>query len=264
MRLFEINPKVYTTEHALSQEAGQILAQGFGGQIVPPVTLLPGLAIAYGILRGTGEIIKTAEEHEHPYLYVDHSFFPKTRSNVMKGDWSGYLRLIKNGRYIHDVGDVPGDRFASLKVPVKPWRKTGESVVIAPMSRFVAHHEFGSTEAAKIWLQRTIESLTQVTDRRIVIKPKDDVKPLKQVLKDEKAWCLVTHDSMAAVEAAVQGVPVFTSKENAAAPVANFEWNRIEAPIMPEREQWLHNLAYMQFTGQEIVSGYAKEILYDE
>lgn len=260
--IFDVRPKVYVTDHSLSQEASQILAKGFDAQMVPPVTLLDGLAIGYGILRGVGNIIHQAEEANRPYLYCDHSFFSQTRSQVQKGLWNGYFRLIKNGRYTHDVDNVPSDRWDALSIPLKPWRTNGSKVVVAPMSKFVAFHEYGKMDAANLWLQQIMTVLTEVTDRPIEIKPKDSEKPLKYALED--AWCLVTHDSMAAVEAAILGIPVFTSKNNAAAPVAEMDLERIEAPHTPDREEWLRKLAYQQFTVEEIKNGTAREILYGE
>lgn len=255
--LFDIRPKIYTTNHQLSAEMSKYLSTGFDGQMVPPVALLDGLAIMYGILRGTGDIIRVCEELNHPYLYCDHSFFNQTRSNVAHGNFSGYFRLIKNGRYFNETENKPLDRWRKLNITMKPWRKTGSKIVVAPVSAHVARLEQFDPHA---WLQATVATLAKFTDRQIEIKPKDGDKPLSAVLKD--AWALVTMDSNAAAEAILHGIPVITSSKNAASPVGLTDLKMIEEVITPEREQWAANLAYQQFTIEEITNGVAKEILY--
>ncbi len=250
-----VRPKFYRTDHFLSQHVGHHVCQGFDAQSVPPVALLPGLAIVYGILRGCGDIMKAAEEAKQDYLYIDHSFFKQTRSNA---DEFGYYRCIKNGRYHHPIADMPSDRFEQLDIELKPWRTHGDHIVVVPISTFVAEYEGID---GREWLRRTVATLVRFTQRDIIIKPKDTDQSLAETLKN--AHALVCLDSNAATEAIISGIPVFCSKQNAAAPVADEVLNMIETPQMPHREQWAYNLAYQQFTLAEIASGYAKKVLYD-
>lgn len=259
MKITEIKRFVYETQHPINQAVSKVLAKGFNARTVPPVVKLDGLSIFYGILRGTGEIMQQCEQDGSPFVYCDHSFFSQTRATVGRGDYSGYFRLIKNGRYSHNTQDHTDDRWLDLDIDIAPWKKDGEHIVVVPLSSYVAKLNGIDPQA---WLGQTIHAISQCTDRDIVIKPKDSDAPLSHVLK--RAHALVTLDSNAAVDAAVMGVPVFTSTINAAAPIANFNIADIETPNYPDRQQWLNNLAYQQFTLSEILNGYAMNVLYGD
>jgi hypothetical protein len=71
----------------------------------------------------------------------------------------------------------------------------------------------------------------------------------------EGAHALVTHGSIAAVEAVILGCPVFVHPDSAAALVGRTDLKMIEHPLMPDRTKWLHSLAYSQFNERELVDG---------
>lgn len=240
--------RVYVTNHDVCKEMSEILAQGFNAQKVPALALLPGLALMYGILRGTGDIIKECVDSDHPYIYCDHSFFSQTRYS--------YYRLIKNGRHTHKTKDYDDDRWRKLGIEVQPWRTSGKHIVVVPMSSFVG--EFEGIDP-KVWLAEIVGQIANFTDREILIKPKDSEQSLDATLAN--AHALVAYDSNAAVDAAIRGIPVFTAADNAAFAVSSPFINNIETPEMPERQQWLNNLAYQQFTHDEIKRGYARKVL---
>jgi hypothetical protein len=48
---------------------------------------------------------------------------------------------------------------------------------------------------------------------------------------------------------------VFTSPASLSAPVGNFDLANIEKPLRPERQQWLNDLAYTEWTVEEIKQG---------
>lgn len=252
---------VYTTDHPINKRMSSSLAKGFGAQQLPAVRLFPNRsAIVYGILRGTGDIIRSAEEANIDYLYVDHSFFYQTRSDVSNMDFSGYFRIIHNGRYINRLKDpnlvLPSDRLNRLKLPIKPWKKDGKHIVLVPMSSYTG--KFTNVNPTQ-WLNHMIGILSQFTDRDIIIKPKNDGREFQEVLKD--AFAVVATDSNAAVEAAIAGIPVFTSTTSAAYAISEVALQNIEQPKYPDREEWLKLLSYSQFTLAEIESGFAKETL---
>ena len=78
--------------------------------------------------------------------------------------------------------------------------------------------------------------------------------------------CLVTYNSIAAVEALILGKPVFVMGPNAAEPLANTDLSKIEKPVMPAVEmvrKLCCNLAYGQFTPGEMIDGTAWSILQE-
>jgi hypothetical protein len=62
----------------------------------------------------------------------------------------------------------------------------------------------------------------------------------------------------------LNGIPVFTGPESLAAPVANLRLARIEDPNMPDRQQWANNVAYTEWTIEEIAQGLPLARLIDK
>lgn len=266
---------VYSTGHVLNEQMSASLAKGFKAEKRPacyrtvhatlngaryefvPVSPRPDtLSVVYGILRGTGDILKDCERDRQDYIYCDHSYFDACRSNIPEGKLDGYFRLVPNDRYFRYGGQMPSDRWDALGIQVKPWRKAGKHIVVVPVSKFVAEYRgFDPQE----WLKDTVEEIRQHTARRIVVKPKDADQPFASVL--EGAWAVVTLESNAAVQAIINGVPAFTSVSAAAAPMACQDFALLEDPPMPEREQHLWDLSYQQFNRAEIQDGTARGIL---
>lgn len=263
---------VYTTGHFLNERMSLALSMGFKARRKPacarvvtdsghefvPVSPEEGFcSMAYGILRGTGHIFKACESKDLDYLYCDHSFFGATRSGGTTS--SGHYRLVPNGRYYTHLGNMAHDRWKALGIEVQPWRKTGSHIVLVPVSKFVAaYHGFDSHD----WIAKMISEIKRYSSRPLVVKPKDSDKPLSEILKD--AWALVTMDSNAAIDAAISGIPVFTSPDAAAAPFGLSNLARMESPAMPDRTQHLANLAYQQWTAEEIRTGKAARVLQEQ
>lgn len=86
-----------------------------------------------------------------------------------------------------------------------------------------------------------------------MIRDKESRRPLHADL--DGAHALVTHGSIAAVEAVVLGCPVFVHPDSAAALVGRTDLKMIERPAMPERQSWLNALAYCQFNERELIDG---------
>jgi hypothetical protein len=111
------------------------------------------------------------------------------------------------------------------------------------------------------WNATIEDRIKAVTDRPIVIRKKPTnpaamlaAPPLDQQLAE--AWCLVTHSSTIAVQAALAGVPVFVEPTNAAAPVGRTNLDIVN-PVRPEREGWIAALAWRQWSSAEMHRGEA-------
>lgn len=249
--------KCYTTEHYISKIVMSAFAQGCNGQRVPPTRLLSGDAALYGILRGTGEIIKECEKVGRTYWHLDHGYFNS-------GHFEGYYRVTKNGQQYIKSGEYSSDRWDKQNIELQPWKKEGSHIVLCPLSRHVAHYL--GIDSHK-WLKETEAKLKENTDREIVIKPKDDVMSLEQVLHG--AHAIVAYNSNALVDAIILGIPgfstaPFTALPSSTYPLGNTSLDNIENPEYRDREQWVYNLAYQQFTLNEMRTGEAWRILNEE
>lgn len=143
---------------------------------------------------------------------------------------------------------LPNDRWKKLGIPLEPWKKGGRHIVVAaPTPTYQKFH------AIEGWFETTLRTLGKVTDRQIVVRFKDSTRPLQADL--EGAHCLVAHGSIAAVEAAILGCPVFDHVESAAALVGLTDISKIERPIYPDRHDWANSLAWSQWNEGELTSG---------
>ena len=129
------------------------------------------------------------------------------------------------------------------------------------------------------WLDKTLATLKQHTDRPIIVKNKgynpiigydkhggfrvegkDNTKPSGPIDWND-AYAIVTYNSNITLEATTRGIPCFTHEHNACAPISETDFSKIEAPKYVDREPLYYSMAYGQFTAEEISNGYAWKIL---
>jgi hypothetical protein len=108
-------------------------------------------------------------------------------------------------------------------------------------------------------MQQTLDELVRHTDRKIIIKQKQ-MGPLKDYLKDCHA--VVGYGTVATVEAAIAGIPVFSGPFCPATPIGCKDFSKIEEPICPDREEWFNSLTWSQFSLKEIKDGLCRETLF--
>lgn len=195
------------------------------------------------------DMIRSWRSESIPWAYWDRGYFRRVYATWLpRGENGGQYRWHIGRFQMGEIRDVPDDRWKASHIDVQPWQKNGRHIVIAAPTRTYAR--FHRTES---WIADTIDALARVTDRQLVIRDKESKRPLQADLKD--AHCLVTHGSIAAVESVICGCPVFVDQSSAAALVGQTDLTKIEKPIYPDRQKWLHSLAYSHFNEQEMVNG---------
>jgi hypothetical protein len=147
---------------------------------------------------------------------------------------------------------VPDDRLKRFEVVYHPWKRGLEVLVIAPSQRICQ-----ALGASGHWAKETAAHIRKYTGRPIRIKEKGP--GLGGELKDCHA--VVSLSSVAEVEAAKAGVPVFCTADSPAAPIGERDFSKLETPIYPDREMWLRTLSYSQFHIGELADGTAKKII---
>jgi hypothetical protein len=166
-----------------------------------------------------------------------------------------------NGRADFRNKNSPPDRAEKLQVNLKPWR-SGEHVVLCgqvPWDASVDHSNHVE------WLRFAAR---KILGHHVIYRPhpKGPIDPLPgcefstdSLMSDlQGAKSCVTYNSNSAVEAAIEGVPVFAFDEGSMAlPIANTQWEEIKNPKTPDRKQWLSDLAYTQWTLDEMREGLA-------
>lgn len=165
-----------------------------------------------------------------------------------RGENGGFYRWTCNAWQMRRLRDVPADRWEALKTPISPWSKNGQHIVIAcPSPTYERVHGISG------WTENTVRELSLLTKRQLVVRDKESKRPLQDDLRG--AHCLVTHGSMAGVEAVMMGCPVFVHPDSAASLVGQTDIRKIETPIYPDRQPWLNSLAYSQYNENELING---------
>jgi hypothetical protein len=220
-------------------------------------TVLPAgdVAVMYGYKRN-------ALLRRYPqWLYADLGYWRRGDAHrICANDWSPHQRMGRN---------MSHHRFDSLGIHTKPWRTAGTEILIAGSSRKACTDQgLGYME----WEERIAKQLANC-GRPLMYRPKPkdperrriagigyDERPLQESLAS--AYAVVTHHSNVAVDALLAGVPVHCETGVAAAfsvPLAQIA----NAPLLAGREQFLSDVAWLEWTTEEIRAGecwrYARE-----
>jgi hypothetical protein len=191
------------------------------------------------------EEIEACRKRDEPFLYGDHAYFDR-------GYERGNFRLIYNTIHQTRELDLPSDRRELFKIKISDWRETGKRIVFipAPPNPLWFHKDLK-------WNDDYLHKLRQVTDREIFVKS-EKTKGLGDSIN--KCYALVSHSSVAAVEAALSGVPVICPDTCPAYPIGN-DLTQINALQTPNRDKWVNTLTYSQFKLEELKNGTAWQII---
>lgn len=203
--------------------------------------------------------VKEAEAKGRDYYYIDNGYlgnYPQKR----------FFRIVKNATHeIRPIIDRPRDRLDKTNTSVKPFT-SGRKILIAPPSpKSFTLWDIDQEQ----WIADVMSELKKHTDRPIEIRTKRTRKErlyhdtMEEALADD-CHCLITYNSVSAVEALIHGKPAFTLGPNAAMHLCHNDLSKVESPMIPseeEREAWLRHLSYSQFTHQEMINGTAWRIL---
>src|SRR5262245_46164580 len=203
-----------------------------------------------------------------PWIYWDRGYLrrvfatwlPKGSDMGLDG---GFYRWQVGSFQMLKIRDVPDDRWRALRLD-RPFKINGEMLAPLPHEwhRGGRHIVVAHTLAdywdlrglSRDWSLHVAEALRRHTDRPIIVRDKESKVPLHVDLAG--AHALVTHGSIAAVEAVALGYPVFVDYTSAAALVGRTDLAQIENPHYAEnRLPWLASLCYSQFHEQELVDG---------
>ena len=69
------------------------------------------------------------------------------------------------------------------------------------------------------------------------------------------AWAVVSWSSNPGIHAVLNGIPAFVGEQSLAYDIANHDFSTINSPKTPDRQQWLNDYAYTEWTTEEIAQG---------
>jgi lipopolysaccharide biosynthesis glycosyltransferase len=218
------------------------------------------------VIRGVGggsrkAIDKCIKTHRTFYT-VDTGYF---------GNWKNKWlhRVTKNA--MQNCGPIVERPMDRAKAHGYRYRKptVGRKILICPPS-IKAMRVFGQPDP-ETWVKQVVAEIKKFTNRPIEIRLKPNRtervtdKTIQAALADD-VHCLVTYNSIAAVEALMEGKPAIVLGPNAAQSICETELRNIDSPKMPDRETqdaFFAHLAYCQFDVHELRNGYAWRTVND-
>lgn len=225
------------------------------------------LAIHYGFADGLRQIFNDYRDAGRHAVYVDLGYWHRRK----RTRFDGYHKLSLNDRHptaYFQRKRHSHDRFKALGIEIQPWRKAGRHILVIGMSGKGALTEGYRPQQ---WERETIAELRRHTDRPIIYRPKPNwlgASPIPHAqfqrgveLSDALRDChaVVCHHSNVAVEAMIAGIPAICPIGVASA-LAGHDLTQIESPPMAAgRHQWAADIAYTQWTVQELADGIAWE-----
>jgi len=168
------------------------------------------------------------------------------------------------------------ERANLLNLKLEPWRSNGRDIIIC--GQHDKSHQWRDMPTMPMWVLATVETIRNYTARPIIFRPHprcrlpiSELKEFKDVTYElpqqipntydnfnfdfRNAWAVVNWSSNPATQAVIGGIPVFVGPESLAWDVGNESLAKINEPAMPNRQQWLNDLAYTEWTTEEISQG---------
>ena len=251
------------------------LAKGIPGAKILPIEngYSPcDVAVVFGV--GKRQVVSS---HARGAIIYDHRFRARKpvviieRGFVNRAEYYGVALDGLNGLGYFGNQDSPPDRWEKLKTEIKPWKDGGDYALVCgqvPWDASVQHTDH---------MQWCVDTYNQIEALGCParFRPHPDVRgkvdyglPEHDTTFEEdcvRARCIVTFSSTAAALAVLEGIPIFALDPGSIAwPIATTELTKefLEKPPMVTREQWAYNLAYAQWTAEEMESGQPWEQLW--
>ncbi len=172
---------------------------------------------------------------------------------------------------------VDEKRWPLFQHTLKPWEPKGDTIIL--LGQHHASEQWAGMPDMRTWFKMQVDEIRKYTNRPIQIRPhprnpvgfdlkkyKDvslkvpifdqntvDDTDFKNILK--QAWAVVNHSSNPAMEAVINGIPVFVSESSLCYEVGNKSLSHINNPIMPDRQAWANKLSYTEWFEEEISQG---------
>ena len=168
-------------------------------------------------------------------------------------------------------------RWPLFEHELRPWNPTGDIIVIC--GQHDSSEQWKGLPRMSQWIEQKIREIRKYTTRPILVRPhprnqiqfkESDFNNVKVRLPKrdyrtyddtdfkatlERTWAVVNHSSNPAMEAVIQGIPVFVSESSLCHDVGNIKLADINTPAMPNRLTWANKLAYTEWFEDEIEKG---------
>ena len=190
--------------------------------------------------------------------------------------WKVGLNGVNRDGYFGPAG-MDDSRAISTGLSLKPWRKDGEYILIC--GQHDKSLQWKDMPRMSNWVMQTITNLQKYTKRPIVFRPhprcilpsiEHEFKNVKRQapkqidntyddfdMSFDNVWATISWSSNPGIHSIINGIPAFVGPSSLAYPVANdIDFlHDIENPMTSDRQQWLNDYAWTEFSLEEISQG---------
>jgi len=221
-----------------------------------------------GRMLGNYGIWKTARSMHKPVVILEVGTLQRNAT------WKVGINGVDKHAYVKSSKD-DSTRAKLLGLEFKSWNTNGEYILICGQhNKSLLWH---GQPTMSTWIQNTIINLRAVTDRPILIRPhprcpvakfdhlfKHVHWQLPQKLKNtydtydisfENIWTTISWNGTCGIHSILNGVPAIVGPSSLASDVSSQNLRSIETPLYSLRQQWVNNLAYTEWTTEEIAQG---------
>jgi hypothetical protein len=225
------------------------------------------------VLRGVikRKEIKICEETGRDYYYVDTGYVGNFPSDCNLGGKKIWHRVVKNGLQHSKIKEVPGDRWEYLikqdpRLKFTGWKNYDKKILLVlPNPKATNFYEID----CDTWVREITEKIQKYSNLPIEVRVKGSRSERNQGYTiydafDSGVAATVAFNSIAALESVLYGIPAFVSVPCAATPLSSNDLSKLSTPFKPDADTILkqcQNIAYGQFTQEELTNGTAWNIL---
>lgn len=218
------------------------------------------------------EIWKTQAERGDSVLVFEAGYVNRELDNPKPYFSLGFNGLNGRAKFVRE--NMPSDRWDKLGVEIKPWREGGNIILFCgqiPDDGAVQHFDYENL------LTSTMIEVGNRFNKLVTFRPhplhnkKEYIFPQRIFISEnenikedfEDCFCVCAANSNSLVEATIEGIPTITcdyegcmvkSVTNKLEDIIELGGNKLSTF---DRESWKNNLAYSQWTCEEMLSGEA-------
>lgn len=219
----------------------------------------PNMPVVLRNIVGNEKILADKLTNTGQMWFVDSGY---TNFLTEKKTWH---RLVKDHIH-HDIQNksFPADRLGMFPAFPEAWRTGGDTILVVENS---AEYYKMLGISLQDWSYQIRKTLNRLTDKRIEFRAKTGTRKTRVSVYDtlktdpDKYYCVISQNSVAAIESIWLGIPVITLGTHVSVPVARTSITDINDLYRGPIGDWLCALSYCQFTEKEILDGTAAKIV---
>jgi hypothetical protein len=221
-----------------------------------------------GRMQENKTVWQNAKTHNRPVIVLE-------VGGIKRGTtWKVGLNGINRSAYFGPANN-DSSRAEMLGLKLKPWRTDGKYILIC--GQHDKSFQWETMPKMSDWVINTIQQLQTHYDYPIIFRPHPRCpllhveKEFKNVYRQDPRHIAGTYDdfdmkfdnikytiswsSNPGIHSIINGIPAHVGPSSLAFDVACPHLLMVDSPLMPDRQQWLNDYAWTEFTVEEISQG---------